>query len=148
MQPTFKWTCSYQGSTWFNVHDHTGSYEAELRRNAEPYELSIANGDDCRQEMITGVGFLRRSHCIKDRAGNYSFTMPAVTVAAFNAWRLNEHNKWVAEMQRQPERYGAILEDRITQSPMVAKRGRYVFGEHRWEEAIDVEMIAQLELVP
>lgn len=134
MIPRFRWTCSYQGCVSYEVTDATGTYEAELRREVSDYELAHANGDDVRQEMRSAVGILRRSHSIAVSMTERTSEVPAETVAAFNAWRLAEHEKLLASLRSQPHRYGTIPDDDpLAQPPEPAARGRYVNGENRWE---------------
>ena len=127
MQPRFKWTCSYQGTTWFYVTDETGAtYELALRRDAPDYELAGANGDDCRRDILASVGLLRRSYTSTGRHGEVT----RETLDAFNAWRLAEHLAHVAQLDSQPERYGVIpADDPLRAPPLVAWRGFYVIGE-------------------
>lgn len=124
MKPAFRWTCSYQGLTWFQVTDETGTYEAELRRTCHDYELERANGDAVREEMKAAVGILRRSHC---KPGDHSFAIPPATVAAFNEWRAAEHAAWLASMRAQPDRYGEISDSEFP-APMIANPGRFEGG--------------------
>lgn len=132
MEPRFRWTCSYMGCTWFEVSDGAGTYELELRRSAEPYELSIANGDDCRRDMVAAIGILRSSHCNKTPR---LFEVPAATVAAFNTWRLAEHREHMARLDAQPERYGVIAaDDPLRKPPLAARQGHYVIGEG-WKDS-------------
>lgn len=133
-EPRFRWTCSYQGTTWFEVSDETGTYELELRRAAEPYELAGANGDDCRRDMLASIGLLRTSRC-GDRAR--LFEVSRATLDAFNAWRLAEHREHMARLDAQPDRYGFIAaNDPLRQPPLVAWRGFYVIGPG-WQRSDD-----------
>jgi len=136
MQPTFKRRSAYLGSVWFDVTDSTGSYTAELRQRLDSYEWSILNGDAYRQQCLQEIGILHREHCAS--LADTSFAIPAETVAAFNAWRLAEHNRHIATLDSAPDRYGFIgPADPIRKPPMVARRGRLVygaaFGDARWE---------------
>lgn len=121
--PTFRWTCSYMGCAWYEVSDHTGTYEVQLRHHADDYELSIANGDDVRRDMKAAIGLLHRS-------GRSWEPIPCETVDAFNAWRLSERAKHIAEMQSQPHRYGDIdPNDTTLFPPIMPVRGAvYVVG--------------------
>lgn len=131
-KPRFRWTFGYMGTVGFNVTDATGTYEAELRTQLSDYESSICNGDLVRQECRSAIGILRRANCQK--VGTlWSYAMPTDTVAAFNAWRAAEHAERIAEIKRQPERYGVLADDDpILQPPMVARAGDYVFGQNIW----------------
>lgn len=134
MTPTFRWTCSYRGSVWYEVRDATGVYEAELRRTLSDDDLAEANGDDVRSEMRTALGILRRSHSIPVQGAERTYEMPAATVTAFNAWRAAEHARLLADMRAQPHRYGQIADDDpLAKAPEPVARGRYVLGENRWE---------------
>lgn len=134
MIPRFEWFCSFMGTADFRVTDHTGSYEASLRRSVDSYELSIANGDDVRSEMKSGVGIFRRSHCVRLPDGSYDFEVPPETVDAFNEWRMQQHLAFMHRLDTQPERYGIVTtHDPLRGPPPMARGGRYVIGEHRWE---------------
>ena len=131
-KPTFKWTCSYMSSTWFDVTDHTGTYQAELRRSQPTeYELSIANGDDVRRDILGSINLIRREHCgptdPKHPAPGPYFAMPPATVRAFNEWRLQEHEKHIAMLRAQPERYGTI-EAAYAAPPPKVDGGHYIIG--------------------
>lgn len=140
MKPQFKWTCGYRGETWFQVQDATGRYEVRLRnRPPDEYDLRIANGNDVRQEMITGVGILRCEHTGSIKARTLQEAIDTLTVspelvAAFNEWRLAEHRAHIAYMESLPERYGTIgPDDKIRDAPLVARRGRLDIATHMWE---------------
>lgn len=140
MQPSFVWTCSYQGCTWFRVHDSTGTYEAELRRSCPDYELAVANGDSVRREMVSAVGILRRSHSVASGGapgrGYRCFEVPAETVAAFNAWRAAEHAAQLARLRAAPGRYGVIADsDPLAIAPAPAVQGRFNLESGLWERA-------------
>jgi len=127
IEPRFRWTCSYQGSIWYNCTEPTGElYELCLRREAPDYELAGANGDDCRRDILASVGLLRRSYTGTGRHGEVS----RATLDAFNRWRLAEHEKRLAQMEAQPHRYGVIApDDPLRKPPLVAWRGFYVIGQ-------------------
>jgi hypothetical protein len=134
MKPTFRWHCSYVGTIDYMVTDATGVYRADLRRSFDDYESNISKGEDVRQECRTAIGILRRSSCINVGADRYSFTVPRETVDAFNEWRAAEHAAHVAQLRAHPERYREIADDDpLIAAPVPAKRGEYVFGEHRWQ---------------
>jgi len=99
--PRFKWKCSYQGSVWYDVWDHTGMYEIELRRRADDYERKCYNGDDTewQRNVVSMIGVIHRAY-------SSDIEVPALTLHAFNAWLIAEHEKHIAELKAQPERYG------------------------------------------
>ena len=105
--PRFKWKCSYQGSVWYEVWDHTGIYEIELRRSADDYERKFYNGDDAdwQRNVVAMIGVLRRA------SGGIDQEVPAQTLRAFNEWLTSEHEKHIAEMKAQPNRYGTDFSD-------------------------------------
>ena len=107
MDVLFRWKCSYQGSTWYEVRDHTGTYEAEFRRSAPDCELARPTGDDCRRDILAAVGILRRASGWS--AGDARlFEVPASTVAAFNRWRDAERAEHRARIKAAPEKYGTV----------------------------------------
>ncbi|MGY3482244.1 hypothetical protein ACVW1C_000127 [Bradyrhizobium sp. USDA 4011] len=115
-KPQFAWTCSYMGTVYYRVTDETGTYEASIRHSVSDYELSIANGDDVRRAMRTGIGMLVR----------YAEPLPAHIVAAFNVWRAAEHAAAMAKLDAAPERYGVIPpDDELRKPPMVARAASY-----------------------
>jgi hypothetical protein len=128
MQPTFKWRCSYQGTVWYDVCDHTGTYEAEFRHRADEYECVGYNGDP--RELVDAIGIFRRSHILSSNDEKL-FEVPQSTVDAFNAWRIAERAKHVAEIKSQPHRYGEIDEsDPFLFPPILpARQGHYVMGK-------------------
>ena len=105
--PRFKFHCSYQGSTWFDVWDATGMYQIELRRSADDYERKFYNGDDAdwQRNIVAMIGVMRGA------SGSIEREIPADTLRAFNAWRQAEHDEHLAQMRAQPERYGTDLSD-------------------------------------
>ncbi len=122
-RPRFKWKCSYQGSVWYDVWDETGMYEIELRRRADDYERKCYNGDDAdwQRNVVDMIGVLRRAYSIDQE-------IPASTLFAFNAWIITEHEKHVAELKAQPERYGDVSDIQRPVLPHAA--ARYENGWH------------------
>jgi hypothetical protein len=112
--PRFKWQCSYQGCTWFNVWDHTGMYEIEFRQRADAYERTCYNGDDAdwQRNVVAMIGVVRRSH-------DSATPIPDSTFRAFNTWRAAEHEKHLSDMRSQPQRYGTDFSD--IKAPMLAR---------------------------
>lgn len=147
METRFVWKCSYMGSAWYDVIDETGHYEAEFRHKAGDYELSIANGDDCRRDILASVGIFRRAHLSDsdlfawkhDKAAP-CYGVPQSTVDAFNTWRIAERRKAYEQMKAAPERYGDISETDPLVFPafVTARRGWYVsgFGWQSEEESV------------
>jgi hypothetical protein len=129
MTPTFKWTCSYQGTIWYQVTDHTGTYEAQFRRCAEQYECEGYNGDAAR-DLVAAIGIFCRSHSLPN-SNERLFEVPQSTVDAFNAWRIAERARHVAEIKSQPHRYREVDEsDPLLFPPILsARQGYYVIGE-------------------
>lgn len=128
---SFAWKASYFGCVAYTVTDETGTYEAELRHSVSAYELSIANGDDVRREMASAVGILRR-HNLTDN-GRW-FEIPAATVKAFNAWRLAERSRILAEMKAAPDRYGEIDEsDPFIFPPLIPARAGFYESGRGWQ---------------
>jgi hypothetical protein len=82
MKPTFKWTCSYRGTQWFEVTDETGTYEVELRHRIGESDRAIYNGTDEEwdRDVVGSLNVLHRSHWSNRE-------IPASTVAAFNEGR-------------------------------------------------------------
>ncbi|TJW14416.1 MAG: hypothetical protein E5W82_10595 [Mesorhizobium sp.] len=117
----FRSTCSYMGCVWFEVRDQTGSYKAELRVALGDYERSILNydPDGIRKHVENAIGLLTR--CVADNAGE----IPAATVAAFNAWRLAEHERHMAHLRANPERYGTEFSEPWFQPPLPVSAGRW-----------------------
>ena len=123
----FRWTCSYLGVVDYEITDGTGTYRAELRREASDYERGIYNGDEdqWQREVVASIGALHR----------YISTewIPDETVRAFNEWRAQKHASTIAEMKAQPHRYGdPTTLERDFPPPIPAKSGRYVSGKG-WE---------------
>lgn len=119
MTPKFAWQSSFMGTVDYMVTDETGIYRASLRQSVSEYELSIANGDEVRRDMRGGIGLLVRG----------VEPIPAATVAAFNAWRLAEHTRQIAQIDAQPDRYGVLApDDSLRRPPMVARAAEYVTG--------------------
>lgn len=131
MKTEFAWKGSYMGTVWFHVSDDTGSYIAEFRKSAGEYELSIANGDDVRRDVVASIGILRRQHATPEQwKSGRAYEMPESTIAAFNAWQLAERAEFIAKMKAAPERYGDIDEsDSFLFPPIItARRGWYETG--------------------
>lgn len=121
----FAWKCSYRHSVWFEIHDASGRYEAELIRKPTPYADSQYNGNaaEYARDVEASAGILRRSVC--DAAGEIA----AETIAAFNAWRAAEHAAQIAHMRAHPERYGTDFEsDPWFQAPAPVMAGRWTRG--------------------
>ncbi|MHC2251015.1 hypothetical protein ACVILK_000707 [Bradyrhizobium embrapense] len=115
-KPQFAWQCSYMGTVYYRVTDETGSYEVSIRHSVSDYELSIANGDDVRHAMRTGIGMLVR----------HAEALPADIVAAFNDWRAAEHAAAMAKLDAAPQRYGVIApDDELRKPPMIARAASY-----------------------
>lgn len=116
MAPKFKWQCSFMGTVYYRVTTATESFEASIRHSVSDYELSIANGDDVRRAMLTGIGMLVHR----------AEPLPADIVAAFNAWRAAEHLAQMAKLDAAPERYGIIApDDELRRPPMIARAASY-----------------------
>jgi hypothetical protein len=127
--PFFRWKCSFMGGIEYEVFDETGRYLVEIRdRSPGAYELSIANGDHVRSEWKSSVGILR---CFSS-ANNFE-ARPEI-VDAFNEWRMEQHLDFIRQIESQPDRYGFLApDDPLRNPPPLARGGRYVMGEHRWE---------------
>lgn len=126
MQIKFEWLSSFMGVVEYRIYDSTGTYRAEIRHSYSDYERSIANGADVIRDSESAIGILRRCHGV---GPDYSYEIPAETLAAFNEWRAAEHARHIAALESQPERYGIIApNDPLRNPPMVAKRGRYIAG--------------------
>lgn len=131
MTPHFEWTCSYQNTVSYKVHDDTGSYEIEERRPFglacdEAYCRRTYNGDSEQfdREVVGAIGTVHRKY-----SGD---VIPPATLEAFNAWRLAEHEKAKAKLRAAPDRYGS--EDgpngwaNIIKAPAVVKRAVWRTG--------------------
>lgn len=117
----FRWKTSYMGCVWYEIVDETGRYEAELRNKLGDYERSILNYDPAgiAKHVESAIGLLTR--CVCDNAGEIS----AATIAAFNAWRLAEHEKQMAHMRANPQRYGTDFPEPWFQAPLPVAAGRW-----------------------
>jgi hypothetical protein len=117
MKPSFRWTCSYMGCVWFEASDDTGTYEIELRRELSAYERAQLNGGPdgaYAAEVERLIGWLQKTH---GRG-----PVPAETVAAFNAWRMAEHHRFMRRLEADPDRYGPLdPADPLLQPPTLAK---------------------------
>jgi len=123
MQHTFRWKCSYLSLVWYDVTDETGTYEIEWRHNATEYEHSICNGEDIWQsEVLPAIGTIKRSHDVDT-------SIPESTVKAFNVWRSTEHDKFIAMMEAQPEKYGLKPDDSLRNPPQIVSGAVYVPGK-------------------
>lgn len=103
MATAFAFACSYQGTTWFRATDESGAYEVELRHSLSEYERRTLNGGASgayAAEVESLIGYLVPRH----RPG----ALPLETVKAFNAWQVSERDRWLAMLEAEPERYGAI----------------------------------------
>ena len=125
MQPGFAWTCSYMGCVTYRVHDETGIYEIEVRREVSDDERSIYNGtvEEIARDLIGAIGLMRRSY-------NSSLPIPPATVAAFNAWRTAEHARLIADIERRWAKYGELLpaDDPVRVPPPPVRGAHYEIG--------------------
>ena len=104
------------GTVAYAVTTATETFEVSFRHSVSDYELSIANGDDVRRAMQTGIGMLVRG----------ANPLPADIVCAFNAWRAAQHASAMATFDSQPERYGFIgPDDELRRPPMIARAASY-----------------------
>lgn len=131
----FEFKSSYMGCTWFTVTDQTGTYEAKLRRVLGSYERSILNPHAAPEDVVSfadqvasEIGILSR--CVCDNAGEIS----AETIAAFNHWRLTEHNRVNAYFEERD-----MLDACDLLPPPVVTAGRWTRG-HGWTAVAAVEM--------
>ncbi|KGT73712.1 hypothetical protein MA20_42965 [Bradyrhizobium japonicum] len=120
------------GTVYYRVTTATETFEASIRHSVSDYELSIANGDDVRRAMRTGIGMLVRS----------IDPLPADIVAAFNAWRAAEHMAQMAKLDAAPERYGIIAaDDELRRPPMIARAASYDVATG-WTPVCEMEQAA------
>jgi hypothetical protein len=127
MEAKFSWKCSYMSTMEYQVIDETGCYRIETNRAPSQYQLSICNGDTVRRDTLAKVGLLVRVvgyGCDK--------SIPAATVAAFNAWRLSEHKRHMATLESQPEKYGCIAADDPLRAPPAACPGAHYVSGQGW----------------
>lgn len=133
MQPRFSWKCSFMGEVEYEVIDATGRYLIATQHAPSDYHLSICNGETARRDTLAKVGLLVRSH-------NCDRSIPAETVAAFNAWRAAEHVAHMAQLASQPERYGFIsADDSLRQAPAVLRGAHYVIGPGWTLDSAEIE---------
>lgn len=125
MQPSFAWTCSYMGCVTYRVHDETGIYEVEVRREVSDYERSISNGtaEEIERDLVGAIGLMRRSY-------NSGLPIPPATVAAFNAWRTAEHACLIADIERRWAQCGEVLlaDDPVRVPPPPVRGAHYEIG--------------------
>lgn len=133
MRPSFAWTCSYMGCVTYRVHDETGIYEIEVRRDVSDYERGIYNGtpEEIERDLVGAIGLMRRS-------SNSSLPIPPATVAAFNAWRAAEHARLIADIERRWAKYGDVLpaDDPVRVPPPPVRGAHYEIGRG-WVRAAD-----------
>lgn len=119
----FQWTCAYMGVTEYEVAGDGPAYRVELRREAPDYERAVYSGSDeqWQREVVGAIGLLRRMY----RSGD---PIPQAVVVAFNAWRASEHERLIAEIQRDRAfRVGASLPE-----PPPAVQGGIYVPERGW----------------
>jgi hypothetical protein len=117
----FKWQSGYMGTVDYMVTDSTGTFRAELRTQLGDYERSILNydADGIAKHVESTIGLLTR--CVCD---NHGEILPE-TIAAFNAWRADEHARQMAHMRAHPERYGTEFNEPWFQPPKPVHAGRW-----------------------
>lgn len=93
----FRWQCSYLNSVYFRAFADGASFEIELRHCLSDYEESIYNGGRAAYLAECGplVAMLRAPHPIG-----------LELVQAFNAWRVAEYERGLAQLRAAPEKYG------------------------------------------
>ena len=124
MPYSFAWTCGYRGTTWYNVYGDGATYEVKVRRTILNDEASLYNGtpEEFARDVVGAVGLVHRTY-------RNSQPIPDAVVAAFNAWRAQEHAKILAMISEAPDRYGHLAtDDPIRQPPAVVRGARYVVG--------------------
>lgn len=120
----FEYRGGYMGSLWFDSPGRAKLGDLELRVMLDDEErsiLSACSADDVR-DATAAIGLLRwRSSPAQ--------AIPKDLLDAFNAWRLERHDRMIAEMERYPERYGLTWNDPLRDPPALAwGAGRHVRG--------------------
>ena len=125
-------TSAYQGTVWFDCYDDQwGQFSLELRETADPYDPTKHGNyppGEYQRDVIASLGILHARR--PDRA----CVIRPETVAAFNAWRLREHQRVVAHMDANPDRYLFPPDDPMRKPPMTARGG---FWRDGWQTIAD-----------
>jgi hypothetical protein len=129
MQPRFAWKCSYQGESWFNVMDRTGTYSLQLRTHVPDFLRRTFNGDDSafQRQVVDMVGVLTREYRIDQ-------PVPLDTAQAFNAWRLADYDATCRQIEADPVRYGPFngATDSRLRPPVLAHSIAHYFPGQGW----------------
>jgi hypothetical protein len=88
----FELAVSYLGCTDYVVYGDGPAYRIEVRHEASDYERSIFNGTDSewQRDCVAAIGQVHR------RSESWIPLKPEL-IAAFNAWRLREHERVIKE---------------------------------------------------
>lgn len=121
MKYRFEWKTGYMGCVDYMVTDQTGTFRATLRHELGDYERSILNphAPNIVRDTESEIGLLVR--CVCDNSGEIS----PQTIDAFNAWRASEHERQMAHMRANPDRYGTEFNEPWFQPPMPVSAGRW-----------------------